>query len=58
MKELVQDVIKWADDKGILSKATLTTQCRKMEEEVEEVAECINILDHKEIGRASCRERV
>ena len=45
MKELISDVVKWADSKGILEKATLSSQFSKMKEEVAEVEECIDILD-------------
>ena len=38
-KELEKLVIEWADDKGILSKATPLAQARKTEEEVEELIE-------------------
>lgn len=38
-KELESLVIKWAEDKGILEKATPLTQARKTEEEVYELIE-------------------
>jgi len=48
MKDLVNDVVKWADSKGILEKATLKSQFSKMKEEVEEVEECIDMLNSDE----------
>lgn len=40
-RELEKHVIKWADDKGILDKATPLTQLAKTEEEVSETKEAL-----------------
>lgn len=39
---LEHEVIKWAEDKGIFSKASTKDQFVKLMEEVGEIAECIN----------------
>lgn len=40
-KELEKKVIEWADNKGILDKATPLAQARKTEEEVNELLEAV-----------------
>lgn len=43
LEQLEQLVINWADEKGILAKATPLTQFSKTKEEVEELAHALNV---------------
>ena len=45
INELQKNVLKWAEDKGILSKATLLTQINKTQEELTETRDAIVRLD-------------
>ena len=45
-QELEKLVLEWADDKGILSKATPQAQVEKTEEEVNELIEAIGAQNH------------
>lgn len=47
-KELESLVLIWADQKGILDKATAIAQCDKTLEEVEELQEAVNAQHYKE----------
>ena len=49
MKQLVEQVEQWGADKGILTKATPSTQWDKLVEEVNELALGIETHDHDEI---------
>jgi NTP pyrophosphatase (non-canonical NTP hydrolase) len=45
LEQLEQLVIRWADEKGILAKATPLTQFSKTEEEVEELRDALTAQD-------------
>ena len=51
INELQKNVLKWAEDKGILSKATMLTQINKTQEELTETRDAI--LQLEELDRAS-----
>ena len=46
-KELEEKVLEWAGEKGILEKATPISQCDKTFEEVEELAEALEVPPKK-----------
>ena len=57
INELQKNVLKWAEDKGILSKATLLTQINKTQEELTETRDAILELRQLNLifGHDSCK---
>lgn len=49
MKELIKNVIQWANNKGILEHATPLTQFEKTQEEVGELEEHLKMQLHNEV---------
>jgi len=51
INELQKNVLKWAEDKGILSKATMLTQINKTQEELTETRDAI--IQYNELVKTS-----